>query len=48
MDKTDFDFTAEDAAKEVAISWDPEIMARFMGDSEQYVIPILIQSDDQA
>lgn len=47
MDKTDFDFTAEDAAKEVAISWDPEILARFMGDSEQYVIPILIQSDDQ-
>lgn len=46
MDAVDFDFTAEEAAKEVTISWDPDLLARFMGDSDQYVIPVLIKSED--
>lgn len=46
MDAVDFDFTAEEAAKEVTISWDPDLLARFMGDSDRYVIPVLIKSED--
>lgn len=46
MDATEFDFSARDAAREVRITWDPDLLARFMGDSDRYVIPILIQSDD--
>lgn len=46
MDAVDFDFTAEEAAREVTISWDPDLVARFMGESDQFVIPVLIQSDD--
>ena len=46
MDATDFSFTAEEAAKEVTITWDPDMLARFMGDSDQFVIPVLIQSED--
>ena len=46
MNAIDFDFTAEDAAKEVSLSWDPDLVAKFIGYSDQYVIPILIQSDD--
>ena len=46
MDAVDFDFTAKEAAKEVTIRWDPDLLARFMGDSDQYVIPVLIKSED--
>jgi len=46
MDAVDFDFTAEEAAKEVTIRWDPDLVARFMGESDQFVIPVLIRSDD--
>ena len=46
MDAVDFDFTAEEAAREVTLTWDPDLLARFMGDSDQFVIPVLIQSDD--
>ena len=46
MDATVFSFDAEDAARQVTISWDPETMATFMGDSDSYVIPVLIESDD--
>ena len=46
MDAVEFDFTAEEAAKQVTISWDPDLLARFMGDSDQFVIPVLIKSDD--
>ena len=46
MDAVQFDFTAEEAAKEVTIRWDPDLVARFMGASDQFVIPVLIRSDD--
>ncbi len=46
MDAVEFDFAVEEAAKQVTISWDPDLLARFMGDSDQYVIPVLIKSDD--
>ena len=46
MDALDFDFTAEEAAKQVTLTWDPDLVARFMGDSDRFVIPVLIQSDD--
>lgn len=46
IDATDFAFTAEEAAKEVTITWDPDLVARYMGDSDQFVIPVLIQSED--
>ena len=46
IDAVDFNFTAEEAAKEVTISWDPDLLARFIGDSDKFVIPVLIKSDD--
>ena len=46
MDATNFDFTAEEAAKVVSLTWDPDVVSLFMGDSDRYVIPVLIQSDD--
>ena len=33
MDAVDFDFTAEEAAKEVTIRWEPDLVARFIDDT---------------
>ena len=44
MNALDFDFAEKDAAKEVILSWDPDKLANFMGDSDRFVIPVLIQS----
>ena len=44
MNALDFDFAEKDAAKEVVLSWDPDQLAGLMGDSDRYVIPVLIQS----
>ena len=46
IDAVDFSFTAEEAAKEVTLTWDPDQLASFMGDSDRFVIPVLIKSDD--
>ena len=43
---TDFSFTKEDVAKEVTLSWSPDQVADFVGDKDNYVIPILIESND--
>lgn len=44
MNALDFDFTDKEAAKEVILSWNPDELASFMGDSDRFVIPVLIQS----
>ena len=44
MNAIDFDFTEKDAAKEVVLNWNPDQLADLIGDSDQFVIPILIQS----
>ena len=46
FDRTSFSFTEKDALQEVSVSWDPEEMAAFVGESQQYVIPVLIESKD--
>ena len=44
MNALDFEFADKDAAQKVILSWDPDKLADFMGDSDRYVIPVLIQS----
>ena len=46
MNATDFDFAEKDAAKQVVLSWDPNQLANLLGDSDRFVIPILIQSSN--
>ena len=46
IDQTEFSFTKEDVAKEATLSWDPEQVAAALEESDDYVIPILIESDD--
>lgn len=45
MDRTEFSFSAEETGGKVVISWDPELVARYIGKGDQYVIPVLILSD---
>lgn len=47
MDQTTFSFSAEETGGKVVISWDPDLVARFMGSQDNYVIPILIESETQ-
>ncbi len=46
FDKTRFSFTEKEALQDLTISWDSQEVAKFIGDSRDYVIPILIESDD--
>lgn len=46
LDATEFDFPADEAARQVTLSWDPEQVAAQLGDGESYVIPILLESSD--
>lgn len=47
LDATSFSFTEKEVSKELILTWDPYIMVALMGDSEKYVIPILITSDSE-
>lgn len=47
LDATDFSFAEKDVTREVGLHWDPFLVASFMGESEDYVLPILIESDDE-
>ncbi|MBP5373401.1 MAG: DUF1735 domain-containing protein [Bacteroidales bacterium] len=44
MDATSFCFSEKDASKELTLNWDPTLMVSLMGDSEDYVIPVIISS----
>lgn len=46
MNQTQFSFAKEDVAQKLVLSWDPEELASFVGNSNDYIIPILIESDD--
>ena len=39
-------FDVDDVVKNLTVTWDPELMARFIGNSKNYVIPLLLESDD--
>ena len=43
-DQPEFTFTASDAVQYLTLQWDAELMARYMGDEKNYVIPVLIES----
>ena len=45
MSAEEIHFGVKDIVKNLTLSWDPELVARFIGDSKEYVIPILIESD---
>ena len=47
MSQMIFSFNKEEVSKELAISWNPETVAEYIGDSDKYVIPILIESADE-
>ena len=42
----EFSFAAADVVKELVLTWDAELLARFMGQNDKLVIPVLIESDD--
>ena len=46
VEKPELSFGKDEVVKNLALSWDPELMAAFMGKKENYVIPILIDSKD--
>ncbi len=46
VEKPELSFGKEDVVKNLSLTWDPELMAAFMGNKENYVIPILIDSKD--
>lgn len=39
-------FKAEETVKDVTLRWDPDLLARFIGDDPSFVIPFLIESTD--
>lgn len=47
LDRTSVSFTEQDASQTVSLSWDPEKVAQYMGDKDQYVIPLFIESDTE-
>lgn len=45
-DQLEFSFGKEEVSKQLVLTWDPELMARFVGKGEKYVIPVLIESEN--
>ena len=45
MDRTTFDFAEKDVVREVNITWDALELANYIGNKEDYVIPVIIESD---
>lgn len=43
---SDLSFTAEEVVKPVTLSWEPAHLARLLGSGTDYVIPVLLSSDD--
>lgn len=46
LDKEQLAFDQKDVAQTVTLSWDPEVLAAFVGLDTNYVVPILINSQD--
>lgn len=45
-EQAEFSFTAEEVVKDLVLRWDPDLVARAMGHDDNFVIPVLIESDD--
>ena len=43
--QSEFSFAASDASHNLELRWDAELMARYMGEKKNYVIPVLIESE---
>lgn len=46
IETPELSFGKDDVVKNLTLTWDPDQLARFMGEGENYVIPILIGSKD--
>ena len=46
LSESSFSFSEKEVSKELVLSWDPFLLASFIGDSDRYVLPVLINSDD--
>ena len=47
MNKTEFSFSEKEVSQELVLSWNPEEVANYLGDSDKYVIPVIIKSPDK-
>ena len=43
-DQSELAFSASDVSRNLTLTWDADLMARFMGEGKNYVIPVLIES----
>ncbi|MBR6305910.1 MAG: DUF1735 domain-containing protein [Bacteroidales bacterium] len=43
----EFHFSEKEVSKEFTISWDPSLVAKYIADSDDYVIPVIIESTDE-
>ena len=46
LSETTLSYAAEEVVKEVTVSWDPDRLAAQIGDRSDYVIPVVISSDE--
>ena len=46
LDAEEFHFSEKEVSRKVTLTWDPSLLASLMGDSQDYVIPVVIESDD--
>lgn len=47
LDAEEFHFSEKEVSRKVTLTWDPSLLASLMGDSQDYVIPVVIESDDE-
>ncbi|MBR6002610.1 MAG: DUF1735 domain-containing protein [Bacteroidales bacterium] len=47
LDAEEMSFSKKDVVKMLTISWDPSVMSSLLSDDRDYVIPIVIESDDE-
>ena len=43
---SELNFSAEDVVKSLCFTWDPALMTSFIGSDPNYVIPVLVESED--
>ena len=46
VETPELSFGKDDVVKNLTLTWDPALLAQFMGDKDNYVIPVLIDSKD--
>ncbi|MBQ9410882.1 MAG: DUF1735 domain-containing protein [Bacteroidales bacterium] len=48
LSDVEFSFSQKEVSKELVLSWDPSLVATFIADSDNYVIPVIIESADES